>query len=119
MDSEELRAYCMMKPGTSEGFPFGDDVLVVKVGSKIFAILAEKDGVPKISLKCDPVLALQLREEFDSVQPGYHLNKQHWNTVRGDGTVPGDRLRQMIDHSYDLVFKSLKRSERDAILKIV
>ncbi len=119
MNSDELRAYCMQKPGANDGFPFGDDVLVVKVMSKIFAILSEMDGVPKIALKCDPMLAMQLREEFEAVQPGYHLNKRHWNTVRVDGTIPVERLREMIDHSYDLVSKSLKRSERDAILKIV
>ncbi len=118
MNSDELRAYCMMKTGANEGFPFGDDVLVIKVASKMFAILAEEDGTPKISLKCDPEIALQLREEFSAVKPGYHLNKQHWNTVWVDGTIPDDRIKHMIDDSYLLVFKSLKRSEREDVSKM-
>ncbi|MCU0362348.1 MAG: MmcQ/YjbR family DNA-binding protein [Bacteroidales bacterium] len=102
MDIETLRDYCVAKKDVSESFPFGDDTLVFKVSGKIFA-LANLDGDLSINLKCDPSLALELRERHPSVLPGYHMNKKHWNTVLADGSVPDMEILSWIDHSYELV----------------
>jgi len=102
MNIESLREYCISKPGAEETFPFGDDTLVFKIRGKIFA-LVNLDGDLSINLKCDPALALELREEFPSVLPGYHMNKKHWNTVMIDGSVPDKKIFSWIDHSFDLV----------------
>ena len=102
MDIETLREYCISKKGATEGFPFGDDTLVFKVNGKIFA-LVNLEGDQSLNLKCDPALALELREQYPSVTPGYHMNKKHWNTVRLDGTIPDHDIISWIDHSYDLV----------------
>lgn len=113
MDLEIFRDYCLSKPHVNESTPFGEDVLVFKVGSKIFA-LASLDEVPaRVNLKCDPDRALELRDRFEEVQPGYHMNKKHWNTVVIEGAVPVKELRSMIDHSYELVVESLPRRERE------
>jgi predicted DNA-binding protein (MmcQ/YjbR family) len=102
MDIETLRDYCISKKGSRETFPFGDDTLVFKVKEKIFA-LVNLDGDLSINLKCDPVLAIDLRERYSSVTPGYHMNKKHWNTVLLDGSVPDKEVLSWIDHSYDLI----------------
>jgi predicted DNA-binding protein (MmcQ/YjbR family) len=102
MDIEILREYCISKEGATESFPFGDDTLVFKVEGKIFA-LANLEGELNLNLKCDPVLAIELRERYSSVNEGYHMNKKHWNTITLDGTVPDNLVRSWIDHSYDLV----------------
>ena len=102
MDIESLRDYCISKKGVTEDFPFGDDTLVFKVNSKIFA-LVNLEGEPGINLKCDPALALELREQYPSVTPGYHMNKKHWNTVSLDGTIADSVVKDMIDHSFNLV----------------
>lgn len=102
MNIEELRSYCLSKPGVTEGFPFGEDTLVFKVKGKIF-VLANLDGDLSINLKCDPAFALELRERFSSVIPGYHMNKKHWNTVFIDGTIPDKEILTWIGLSYDLV----------------
>jgi predicted DNA-binding protein (MmcQ/YjbR family) len=102
MDIETLRDYCISKKGSRETFPFGDDTLVFKVKEKIFA-LVNLDGDLSINLKCDPVLAIDLRERYSSVTPGYHMNKKHWNTVLLDGSVPDKEVFSWIDHSYDLI----------------
>jgi predicted DNA-binding protein (MmcQ/YjbR family) len=110
MDLESFREYCLKKPGAAEGTPFGPDVVVFKVGGKMFA-LASLDEVPaRANLKCDPDLALELRDRYEQVRPGYHMNKKHWNTVEIERGIPDGELRQMIDHSYDLVAKSLPKS---------
>ena len=106
MDIEEIRAYCLSKKGTEEGFPFDDTTLVIKVGGKIY-ILIRLDGDPSINLKCEPVRAIELRESNPSIIPGYHMNKKHWNTVFLDGSISNNLIREMIDHSYNLVFQSL------------
>ena len=106
MDIEEIRAYCLSKKGTEEGFPFDDTTLVIKVGGKIY-ILIRLDGDPSINLKCDPARAIELRESNPAIIPGYHMNKKHWNTVFLDGSLSTNLLREMIDHSYNLVFQSL------------
>jgi predicted DNA-binding protein (MmcQ/YjbR family) len=95
--------------------PFDETTLAIRVGSKIF-LLAELDAVPlSINLKCDPELALELRDRYPAVRPGYHMNKKHWNTVEVDGSIPDRELRKMIDHSYEMVAKGLKKSEREAL----
>src|ERR1700726_3818473 len=105
MHLEQFREYCLSKPRTTEGTPFGPDVLVVKVGGKIFA-LASLDEVPaRANLKCDPDLALELRDRYEQVRPGYHMNKKHWNTVDIESGIPDNEIRKMIDHSYDLVVR--------------
>jgi predicted DNA-binding protein (MmcQ/YjbR family) len=110
MDLESFREYCLKKPHVTEGTPFGEDVLVFKVAGKIFA-LAPLDEVPaRANLKCDPDLALELRDRYEQVQPGYHMNKKHWNTVEIDSGIPEAELRRMIDQSYELVVESLPKA---------
>lgn len=102
MNIEILREYCLSKAEVTEGFPFGEDTLVFKINGKIFA-LANLDGDLSVNLKCDPAYALELREKYPSVTPGYHMNKKHWNTVILDGSVPDNEVFSWIDHSYSLV----------------
>jgi predicted DNA-binding protein (MmcQ/YjbR family) len=102
MNIETIREYCISKKGATEGFPFGEDTLVFKAGGKIFA-LANLDGDLSINLKCDPDFAIELREKYPAVTPGYHMNKKHWNTVILDGSVPDKEVLAWIDHSYNLV----------------
>jgi predicted DNA-binding protein (MmcQ/YjbR family) len=102
MNIEELRQYCISKPGAEEGFPFGDDTLVFKKNGKIFA-LVNLDGDLSINLKCIPALAIELRERYSSVIPGYHMNKVHWNTIYLDGKIPDKQIMEWIDLSYDLI----------------
>ena len=102
MNIEILREYCVGKENVAEGFPFGDDTLVFKVNSKIFA-LANLDGEMRINLKCDPEYAIELRERHPCVIPGYHMNKKLWNTIIIDGSVPDKTIKEWIDHSYNLV----------------
>jgi predicted DNA-binding protein (MmcQ/YjbR family) len=102
MDIVTLREYCLSKKNVTESLPFGEDTLVFKVKGKIFA-LANLDGDLSVNLKCDPSYALELREKYRSVIPGYHMNKKHWNTILLDGSVPDKEVFSWIDHSYDLV----------------
>jgi predicted DNA-binding protein (MmcQ/YjbR family) len=112
MDLAKFREYCLSKPQTTEGTPFGPDVVVFKVGGKMFA-LASLDEVPTTAnLKCDPDLALDLRDRYEQVKPGYHMNKKHWNTVEIESGIPDAELGKMIDHSYDLVVKGLPNAKR-------
>ncbi len=112
MDLAEFREYCLGKPRATECTPFGPDVLVFKIGGKMFA-LATLDEVPAtVNLKCDPDLALELRDRYEQVTPGYHMNKKHWNTVEIAGGIPAIELRRMIDHSYELVVESLPKAVR-------
>jgi predicted DNA-binding protein (MmcQ/YjbR family) len=112
MDLESFREYCLANPGATEETPFGEDVLVFKVAGKIFA-LAPLDEVPaRANLKCDPDLAVELRDRYEQVQPGYHMNKKHWNTVEIDGGIPEAELRRMIDDSYELVVERLPKAQR-------
>src|SRR6266403_1950103 len=115
MNIEELRDYCLGKSGATESTPFGPDTLVFKVGGKIFAITS-LDQIPvRANLKCDPDLALELRDRYEQVRPGYHMNKKHWNTVEIDSGVPEAELRKMIDDSYDLVVRALPKAQRDQL----
>ena len=106
MNIEEIRAYCLSKSGTEEGFPFDDTTLVIKVGGKIF-ILMSLDKDPSMNLKCDPDWAIELREANPAIIPGFHMNKKHWNTVVLDGSLSGNLIKEMIDHSYNLILQSL------------
>ena len=116
MDLEQFREYCLKKHGVTEGTPFGEDVLVFKIGGKMFA-LAALDEVPStVNLKCDPDLALELRDRYEQVRPGYHMNKRHWNTVEIDSGIPEAEMRRMIDHSYELIVKSLPKAKRAKLL---
>ena len=116
MNREELRAHCLSLRGAAEDFPFGEGVAVFKVIGKVFALLPV-DGA-SISLKCDPVRAVMLRDTFPAITAGYHLNKKHWNTVQMDGTVPDDEVIDMIDHSYDLVAKSLTKAQKQVLASL-
>lgn len=115
MERERLRTYCLDKPASAEDFPFGDGVAVYKVAGKVFALLPVASTPPRISLKCDPVLAELLRETYPTITPGYHLNKKHWNSIEVDASIPEDELLEMIDHSYDQVVKGLTRKERERL----
>ena len=112
MDLAQFREYCLSKSHTTEGTPFGPDVLVFKVGGKMFALAALDEMPTTANLKCDPDWALDLRDRYEEVRPGYHMNKKHWNTVEIEGTIPDAQLRKMIDHSYELVVKSLPKAAR-------
>jgi len=111
MDIEQFREYCLAKPHTSEAMPFGDDTLVFRVGSKIFA-LCGISPFESINLKCDPERAIELREIHSAILPGYHMNKKHWNTVHTDGSMPRSLLTELINHSYSLVYNGLTKAER-------
>jgi predicted DNA-binding protein (MmcQ/YjbR family) len=115
MNAESFRAHCLSKTGATEGTPFGPDNIVFKVRGKMFALLALDEVPPRVNLKCDPDLALELRDRYEQVEPGYHMNKKHWNTVVLDGGIPEREVRKMIDHSYDLVVQSLPKSKRKAL----
>ena len=112
MTAAALRKWCLARAGAAEEFPFGEGVSVFKVAGKMFA-LSRLDARPvKVSLKCEPELAHQLRTSYPAVQPGYHLNKRHWNTVELDGSIADDEFREMIEHSYELVVGRLPRAQR-------
>jgi len=108
MNIEFFRDYCLSKKGVTEGFPFGEGTLVFKVMGKMFA-LAGVDNFTYANLKCDPERALELREEYPEVQPGYHMSKKHWNSVYIDGGLSDDFFLQLVDESYDLIVGSLTK----------
>lgn len=112
MDLPDVIAHCLSKPGAEETTPFGPDVLVYKVGGKMFALTVPDDFPARVNLKCDPERAEELREEYESVIPGYHMNKRHWNTLILNGALPSKLVRELIDHSYDLVVASLPKKKR-------
>lgn len=114
MNIESFRDYCLAKPGVTEGFPFDSRTLVFKVMGKMFA-LTNVDLFESINLKCDPEYAIELRETFQGVKPGYHMSKKHWNTVSTESDVPDKLLEEFVDQSYDLVVKSLTKKLRDEL----
>ena len=119
MDIQSFYEYCLAKKGVTEHFPFDEDTLVFKVGGKMFALssLTEwEKNTPSINLKCDPDRALELRAQYDGINAGYHMSKVHWNTVAVNGDVPLSLLKELIDHSYDLVFKSLTKKLQSEIV---
>jgi predicted DNA-binding protein (MmcQ/YjbR family) len=115
MNLEIIRTYCLSKKGAEEDFPFDEETLVFKVGGKMFALIPLEKIPLQINLKCDPEKAIELREEYEDVQPGWHMSKKHWNTIILEGNIRWDDLRSWIDHSYDEVVKGLRKSERDKI----
>jgi len=114
MNIETYRNYCISKPGVTEGFPFDKQTLVFKVMGKMFS-LTNVDSFASVNLKCDPERAIQLREEFEGIVPGYHMSKTHWNTVTSDGSVSDQLILELTDHSYDLVVSSLPKKDREAL----
>jgi predicted DNA-binding protein (MmcQ/YjbR family) len=114
MDIVTFRDYCISKQGVTEEFPFGEATLVFKVHGKMFA-LCDVDGFESVNLKCDPEKAIELREQYSGIIPGYHMNKKHWNTVDTRGSVPEKLFRQLIDESYALVVASLPKRDREKL----
>lgn len=117
MNLKTLQKILLDKPKAIEDTPFGPEALVYKVLGKMFALVSWGDDPLRINLKCDPDLALALRAEYKSLIPGYHMNKKHWNSVILDGSIPESLLREMIDNSYDLVVKGLKKADREKLSK--
>ena len=115
MKLEPIRTYLLKKKGSTEELPFGPDALVFKVMGKMFALVAWEETPLRITLKCDPDDALALRDQYKAVQPGYYMSKKHWNTITLDGSIPNDEILEMIDHSYDLVVKGLKKAVRQKL----
>ena len=113
MNIEEIRDYCLSLPAATEDFPFDESVLAVRIKGKIFT-LVPLDSPGQMNLKCDPERAVQLREQYDGIQPGYHMNKQHWNTVHFD-KVPDKLVKDLIRHSYDLIVAALPKKIRDEL----
>lgn len=103
MDHKTVEEYLLSMPNSKLDYPFGKDAAVYKVKDKMFAIISEGSNPVKISLKCDPQLSVLLREKYESVMPGYHLNKKHWNTIILSGQLPWDEIQGLIRHSYELV----------------
>lgn len=114
MDLETIRNYCLKKKGVTEELPFNENTPVYKVMGKMF-LLASLSYPSSINLKCDPEKAIDLRERYSSVTPGYHMNKTHWNTIIFDGSVPNKEILNWIDDSYDLVAKGLKKDDRERL----
>ena len=117
MNLEQVRNYCLSKKGATETLPFDEDTPVYKVMNKIF-LLANLNSPYSINIKCDPEKAVELREKYDDVVPGYHMNKAHWNTVYIETTIPDKLYCEWIDHSYDLIVKGLKRKDREELEKL-
>ena len=115
MNIEEIRNYCLAKKGVTEGFPFGGDTLVFKVMNKMYALVGLEQQPPFINLKCDPERAIELRAEYEDIQPGYHMHKAQWNSVYFTGTLPRDLVLELIDHSYELVIQGLKKKDQETL----
>lgn len=119
MNITSFYEYCLSKKGVTEHFPFDEDALVFKVGGKIFALTSLKkweNGNPTLNLKCKPERAEDLRNQYDGIQPGFHMNKKHWNTIAINRDVPNSLVTELIDHSYELVFKSLTVKSQNELL---
>jgi predicted DNA-binding protein (MmcQ/YjbR family) len=119
MNLETYYEYCLSKKGVTEHFPFDEDTLVFKVGGKMFALSSlsqwEK-GEPSVNLKCDPDRAQELRAQYDDIKPGYHMSKVHWNTIEVNKDASDSLIKELIDHSYELVFKSLTKKIQSEII---
>tara|TARA_R110002072_G_scaffold9144_8_gene44932 strand:- start:253 stop:603 length:351 start_codon:yes stop_codon:yes gene_type:complete len=116
MNIESFREYCLAKPEVSESFPFDNNTLVFKVCNKMFALTGLKPEDFRINLKCEPEKAIQLREEYDGVIPGYHMSKKHWNTIIVDASISDEIILEWIDHSYDEVVKTLPKKVRETLI---
>lgn len=113
MDIETLREYCLSKKAVTEDFPFGATTLVFRVKEKIFLLVSLDADPLQFNAKCNPEKAIELREEYEAIQPGYHMNKKHWNTVVIDGSIPSKLIKEMIDDSYKLIVQALPKKVRD------
>jgi len=121
MNLETYYEYCLSKKGASEHFPFDEDTLVFKVGGKMFALsslLQWEKNEPSVNLKCDPERAQELRAEYDEIKPGFHMSKVHWNTIALNGNLSTAFVKELIDHSYELVFKSLTKKIQNEIIEL-
>lgn len=114
MNIEEFREYCLSKKGVTEEFPFDNVTLVFKVMGKMFA-LCDIDNFDRINLKCDPEKAVELRERYPAIIPGYHMNKKHWNSVINDQSLPEQMIFALVDHSYELVSKGLTKAQKQIL----
>jgi len=114
VDIESFRTYCLSKKASSEGFPFGPDVLIFKVGKKMFASLS-MEPPPRCNLKCDPERALDLRAQYPAITGGYHQNKKHWNSMALDQDLSVKLVKELIDHSYDLVVSNMTKAQRESL----
>lgn len=120
MNIQQLYEFCLAKNGVTEHFPFDEDTLVFKVGGKMFCLTSLKEwekNTPSLNLKCDPERAEELRAEYDAINPGYHMSKVHWNTVDFNRDVSDKKMCELINHSYELVFKSLTKKIQSEILQ--
>jgi predicted DNA-binding protein (MmcQ/YjbR family) len=120
MNIQQLYEFCLSKKGVTEHFPFDEDTLVFKVGGKMFCLTSLKQwekGMPSLNLKCDPERAEKLRAEYEAINPGFHMSKIHWNTVGFNLDVSDKFMCELINHSYDLIFKSLTKKIQNEILK--
>jgi predicted DNA-binding protein (MmcQ/YjbR family) len=115
MNIETFREYCLSKKGTEETLPFGPDTLVFKVMGKMYALTGLDSDEFTVNLKCDPARALQLREQYPEIRPGWHMSKKHWNTVDFEGSLEEELLRELIDHSYELVVAKLPKRDRSVL----
>jgi predicted DNA-binding protein (MmcQ/YjbR family) len=115
MNIDSYIDYCKEKEGTSLDFPFGENVMVIKVGRKMFVLIKNIENPPKMTLKCDPEKSVELRNKYKAIKPGYHMNKRNWNTIDMDGSVPDEEIYKMIDESYELVIQTLSKSKRQKI----
>ncbi len=115
MNIEAFREHCLSKPMVEETMPFGDNLLVYKVAGKMFAMCHLNEYAEGVNLKCDPERAVELREQYPAVQPGYHMNKKHWNTIYPEASLPINLLPELIDHSYALVVQGLPKKTRLAL----
>ncbi len=118
MHIEAFRDYCLGLKGVTEDFPFDEETLCFKVMGKIFA-LTDVDHFGSVNLKCEPDKALELRERYSAVKPGYHMNKKHWNTVLIDGSVPDNTLMEWIEHSYLMVVKTLTKKQQQHLASLI
>jgi len=114
MDIDDLRKYCLSKSGVTESLPFDNETLVFKVGSKIFCLVGLNPPFSR-NRKSEPEKAVELREEYEEIKPGYHMNKKHWNTVSLEGRLENSLIKEMIDESYFLVYKNLPKREKEVI----
>ncbi len=114
MNIEEFRDYCLSKSAVTEALPFDEKTLVFKVNGKMFT-LTNMENFEFVNLKCNPQYAIDLREEYEGIKPGYHMNKTHWNSVSTDGNVPDELFYELIDLSYDLVTQGLRRKVRESL----
>ena len=116
MTRDDVLTFCLDLPAAEETYPFGDEVAVIKVGGRMFALVS-LEGAPVVNLKCEPARALELRAAYAGIRPGYHQDKRHWNSVDLDGSVEDDVVRGLIDDSYDLVVAKLPKGVRDGLTR--